>query len=140
MRLKYAVVPCVTVTQRDEVHIVGIAKRSGPNMFLFNPFPGRSHLTVVGPKRSVKSLPALYRMLSEAFESRRPAECACKMPIIFERERSMPMEANWRAEALWCGSLECQYALTEVVAHHARLYDLAESGNSASTRGAFARR
>jgi len=109
-------------------------------MFLFNPFPGRSHLTVVGPKRSVKSLPALYRMLSEAFESRRPAECACKMPIIFHCERQAPTEANWRAESLWCGSIECQYALSEIVAHHARLYDLAESRESASTPEAFASR
>lgn len=106
-------------------------------MFLFNPFPGRSHLTVVGTKRSVKSLPALYRMLSEAFEDRRPAECTCKMPIIFEREPRAPGEANWRVESLWCGSLECQYALSEVVAHHARLYDLAQSRESAPSRGRF---
>jgi hypothetical protein len=106
-------------------------------MFLFNPFPGRSQLTLVGHKRSVKSLPALYRMLSKAFEGRRPAQCTCKMPIIFECERRSPADANWRAEALWCGSLDCQYALSEVVAHHARLYDLAESGDSESTPGAF---
>jgi hypothetical protein len=108
-------------------------------MFLFNPFPGRSHLTVVGPRRSVKSLPALYRMLSEAFEGRRPAECTCKMPIIFGCDRNTPAGANWRAEALWCGSLECQYALAEVVAHHARLYDLAPSKDSVSPPTAFAR-
>ena len=49
-------------------------------------------------------------------------------------------DANWRAEALWCGSLECQYALSEVVAHHARLYDLAESRDSGSPHGSFAGR
>lgn len=109
-------------------------------MFLFNPFPGTSHLAVVGPKRSVRSLPALYRMLSEAFEGRRPAECTCKMPIIFECRPRAPGEANWRAESLWCGSLECQYALSEVVAHHARFYDLAQSRESAPSRGSLAGR
>ncbi len=96
---------------------------------LFKPSAQRGYLRVVGPKRATKSLAALYRILGEDFARRRPRECSCKMPMIFEAERASPEEANWRVEALWCGSLDCQYALTECVSLHAKLYDLAHSSS-----------
>jgi hypothetical protein len=95
---------------------------------LFKPSTQRGYLRVVGPKRATRTLAALYRILSEDFARRRAQECTCKMPMIFEIERDEPEAANWRVEALWCGSIDCQYALTECVAAHAKLYDLAHSG------------
>lgn len=94
---------------------------------LFKPSAQRGYLRVVGAKRATKTLAALYRILSEDFARRRAHECTCKMPMIFEVERDEPEAANWRVEALWCGSIDCQYALTECVAIHAKLYDLARS-------------
>jgi len=91
---------------------------------LFKPSPSRGHLRVVGPKRASKTLAALYRIMREDFERRRPAECSCKMPMIYEAERGSPEDPNWRVEALWCGSIDCQYALTACIACHALLYDL----------------
>ncbi len=99
---------------------------------LFKPSAQRGYLRVVGPKRASKSLAALYRILREDFERRRPAECSCKMPMILEAERGSPDEPNWRVEALWCGSIDCQFALTECIAIHAKLYDLAESDSPGS--------
>jgi len=90
---------------------------------IFKPSAER-HLTVVGPKRASRTLAALYRLLREDFERRRTPGCDCTMPMVFEAARQSPAEANWRVEALWCGSLDCQYALSECVAMHARLYDL----------------
>jgi len=94
---------------------------------LFKPSAER-HLRLVGPRRAPRTLAALYRILREDFERRRAPGCDCKMPMIFEAARSSPEEANWRVEALWCGSIECQYALSECVAIQARLYDLVEPG------------
>ena len=98
---------------------------------IFKGSAGR-HLTVVGPKRASRTLAALYRLLREDFERRRTPGCDCKMPMIFEAVRESPAQPNWRAEALWCGSLDCQYALSECVAIHARLYDLAPSESPAA--------
>lgn len=97
---------------------------------LFKPSPSRGHLHVVGPKRASKTLAALYRLLREDFERNRPEQCSCKMPMIYEAERGSPADPNWRVEALWCGSIDCQYALTDCVARHARLYDLAQADRS----------
>ncbi len=94
---------------------------------LFNASPSRGHLRVVGQKRASKTLAALYRILREDFERRRPVECSCKMPMIYDAERGSPEDPNWRVEALWCGSVDCQYALTDCVARHKRLYDLAQN-------------
>ena len=93
---------------------------------LFKPSASRGHLRLVGPRRASKTLAALYRILRADFERRRPVECSCKMPMIYEAERASPEDPNWRVEALWCGSIDCQYALTDCVAHHVKLYDLAQ--------------
>jgi hypothetical protein len=105
---------------------------------LFRPSAER-HLRVVGPKRASKTLAALYRLLREDFERRRAPGCDCKMPMIFEAERESCEEPNWRIEALWCGSIDCQYALSECVSIHARLYDLeqAESPRDCEATGGF---
>lgn len=92
---------------------------------LFKPSQER-HLRVVGPRRAWRTLAALYRLLREDFERRRTPGCDCKMPMIFEVARPSPEEANWQVEPLWCGSIDCQYALSESVSIHARLYDLAQ--------------
>lgn len=77
-----------------------------------------------------KTLLALYRLLGEDFKQRRPPECSCKMPMIFEAERNSPDDPNWRVETLWCGSIACQDALTECVSRYAALYDLAARDES----------
>ena len=92
---------------------------------------GERHLRVVGPKRASRTLAALYRILREDFERRRTPGCDCKMPMIFEAMRSSPEEPNWRVEPLWCGSIDCQYALSESVAIHGRLFDLEHADSPA---------
>lgn len=92
---------------------------------LFNPFRA-ARLRLVTPKRSIKTPGALYRILREDFESRRPRGCSCRMPMIFERERSSLAAPNWSVEPLWCGSEACQRAVAEVVAQNAKLFDLFE--------------
>ncbi len=77
-------------------------------------------------RRARKTPGALYRILRDEFERLRPHECSCKMPMIFECEREAPDEPNWRVETLWCGCLDCQQALADVVAKNARLFDLRE--------------
>ena len=105
---------------------------------LFKSSASRGHLRVVGPKRASKMLAALYRLLREDFERRRAPGCSCKMPMIYEAERDSPEDPNWRVEALWCGSVDCQYALSECVTRHARLYDLAPPSASLDASDAIA--
>jgi hypothetical protein len=86
-----------------------------------------------------KTLAALYRMLRDDFEQRRPANCSCRMPMILEAERLSADKPNWRVEPLWCGSIECQCALRGCISRHARIYDLVRSDTDGSGTGEMVR-
>ena len=95
-------------------------------MFLFNPFRGKTEGLTSAHKR-VKTVAALYRILSDEFERVRPHDCSCKMPIVLEYDPDTPEGANWRVEMLWCAGRECRQALAEVVARNARLFLVKEA-------------
>lgn len=93
---------------------------------LLKPF---AQLRSLAPKRKRKTPGALYRILSHEFESARPDECSCKMPMIVMCERGSPIETNWRVYQHWCNSPECQRAVSEVVARNSKLFELIELGD-----------
>jgi hypothetical protein len=85
--------------------------------------------------RSRKTAGALYRLLRDEFESRRPG-CSCTMPMVVGCEKRSENDANWCVERLWCGSASCQQTLCDLVEDKGRRFELVESGvNASSTAG-----
>ena len=86
---------------------------------------GNLALKSVSPAKRTPVTPGqLYRLLSAEFRQKRPARCACRMPMVAASDASGPGAANWDVERRGRGCGACAAVVSGLVRRYGELYEL----------------